>query len=227
MGRLLVFGIFGFIAVAKMPTAWHSVVSAGDHLSVDSVSLATYDVLKLAVMTTFAALVAVRPPSVRASRAPIAFVACTGAIASIVLLQDPAHSGATTAVLAADALTVTACLWQLVAVLALGRCFGILPEARGLVTRGPYRLVRHPVYLGELGACAGLVLAAPSGWNLVCASTFALCQGVRMRLEERALAAEFPRYSDYARTTPRLLPRLWRGASPHPALASATGDSRS
>jgi len=171
-------------------------------------------------------LVAIRPPSVRASRAPIAFVACFGAIASIVLLQDANGTGGTGLVAAADLLTVAACLWQLVAVLALGRCFGILPEARGLVTRGPYRLVRHPVYLGELGACAGLVLGAPTAWNAVCAGGFAVFQAIRMRLEEQALAAEFSEYAAYAASTPRLLPRVrLPGRPPRVVLAPSTGDS--
>ena len=92
--------------------------------------------------------------------------------------------------------------------LALGRCFGILPEARGLVTRGPYRFVRHPVYLGELGAVAGLSIGAPSLWNLLVLVAFYAAQAARMRLEEQALGREFPEYADYGAVTPRLVPRV-------------------
>jgi protein-S-isoprenylcysteine O-methyltransferase Ste14 len=99
---------------------------------------------------------------------------------------------------------------MLASVLALGRCFGVLPEARGLVTRGPYRVVRHPVYLGELGAAAGLVAGAPDRWNLAAMAAFVSAQFVRMRLEERALQREFPEYAAYAAGTPRLLPRRLR-----------------
>jgi protein-S-isoprenylcysteine O-methyltransferase Ste14 len=111
-------------------------------------------------------------------------------------------------VLTGEVLALLSCVWLLASVLTLGRCFGVLPEARGLVTRGPYGLVRHPVYLGELGACAGLVLAAPTVWNFAVAAVFAGAQAVRMRLEEAELQAHFPGYAGYAARTPRLVPRL-------------------
>jgi protein-S-isoprenylcysteine O-methyltransferase Ste14 len=107
---------------------------------------------------------------------------------------------------AGDGLAAASYAWLLASVLALGRCFGILPEARGLVTRGPYRVVRHPVYLGEIGACAGLVLAAPSPRNLVLAVIFVIAQSIRMRFEEETLLEAFPGYREYAARTPRILP---------------------
>ena len=67
-----------------------------------------------------------------------------------------------------------------------------------------------PGYLGEIGVCCGLVLASPAAWNVALLACFAFAQAVRMRLEERALAAEFPQYERYAACTGRLLPRLKR-----------------
>ena len=95
---------------------------------------------------------------------------------------------------------------MLVAALALGRCFGVLPEARGLVTHGPYALVRHPLYLGEFAAMAGLLIASPSPRNLAAGAAFVIAQVTRMILEERALTREFPEYADYAARTPRVVP---------------------
>jgi protein-S-isoprenylcysteine O-methyltransferase Ste14 len=175
-----------------------------------------YWVLKLAVVLAFTVFVLLRGPSQRPSRDPVAFVSCAAAIVAVVALQPPGDATSTSLVVAGELLTLVSCAWLLAAVLALGRCFGILPEARGLVTRGPYRLVRHPVYLGELGAAAGLVVASPTLWNLGALVVFACAQAVRMPLEERALSEVFPEYTEYAARTPRLVPRLLSRSFPQP-----------
>src|SRR5204863_7942272 len=120
------------------------------------------------------------------AREPVAFVACALAIAAVVAIGHPG-AGSTATLVAGEVLAVASCAWLLASVLALGRCFGVLPEARGLVTRGAYRVVRHPVYLGEIAACAGLALAAPSPRNGLVLAVFVGAQLVRMGFEERAL----------------------------------------
>ncbi len=208
MGRWLVTGIFLFLSVS---TGTGVVESWADMLvdaTVRSFAVAAYSTLKLGVVLAFSFFVFVREPARRPSRDPVAFVACATAIAAVVALRTPSEEANTAAVVVGDLVTLASCFWLLAAVLALGRCFGVLPEARGLVTHGPYGVVRHPVYLGEIGAAVGLVVAAPGAWNLGVLVTFVAAQAVRMRLEERALAASFPDYAEYAARTPRLVPRL-------------------
>ena len=113
---------------------------------------------------------------------------------------------------------------MLASALALGTCFGVLPEVRGLVTRGPYRIVRHPIYLGELGAYAGLFVASPRLLNLIGGLFFVAGQATRMRLEERALRAEFPEYAAYAARTSRLLPRVSVAVGRSSRRLEAVGD---
>lgn len=77
-----------------------------------------------------------------------------------------------------------------------------------LRTDGPYRLVRHPIYSGLLLLGAGLTAIAGT---LLAAGILAVLFGLlsyKMRLEERLLARRFRDYAEYARRTPRLLPRL-------------------
>src|SRR5919197_6360791 len=205
--RLLLVALFGLFTYLRAGDAWRAVTFATEDRSLDAAVDALYDVLRLGVIASFGVFIALRGPSARPSRDPIAFAACAAAVVSLVSLQAPGRSFPAGEVLAGDVIATISCVWQLVAVLALGRCFGFLPEARGLVTRGPYRLVRHPVYLGELGAWAGLVIGAPQPRNLVALAALLPAQLVRMRLEERALEREFPEYAAYAARIPRLLPR--------------------
>jgi protein-S-isoprenylcysteine O-methyltransferase Ste14 len=74
------------------------------------------------------------------------------------------------------------------------------------VTSGAYRLVRHPVYLGEFVAFIGLLLPVLAPLTLLIFSAFCLLQAVRARLEEQVLAATFPDYAAYRRRTPAVLP---------------------
>jgi protein-S-isoprenylcysteine O-methyltransferase Ste14 len=208
VSRWTVTGVFVALTVATAigaVAAWED-VSADPALRV--VAEAGYASLRTAIVLAFSLFVFTRGPSRRPSRDPVAFAACAAAVGGIVLLEAPPESAATSLVLAGDLVAFLACVWLLVSVVSLGRCFGVLPEARGLVTRGPYRIVRHPVYLGELAACGGLVIAAPTARNAVVAIVFALAQGVRMRLEEKELEEQFPEYRRYAAVTPRLVPRL-------------------
>ena len=97
-------------------------------------------------------------------------------------------------------------IWSLA---ILGRCIGIFPEVRGLVLRGPYRLVRHPVYLGEIVAALGILLTRPHLLTLALLTAFIVFQYWRTVFEERALATAFPLdYPAYRERVPRMFPLL-------------------
>jgi protein-S-isoprenylcysteine O-methyltransferase Ste14 len=176
-------------------------------------AISGYWVLRVVVMAAFTYFVAIRDEPRKRSRSPIAFAAFAVSLGSVALLRQPSDVDSTTLVVFGDFVAFGACIWLLASVLALGKCFGVLPEARGLVTRGPYRIVRHPVYVGEFGTFAGFLIAAPTAWNLAVVVAFCVGQAVRMRLEERALTLEFPEYADYAARTPAVVPGLRRSAS--------------
>jgi protein-S-isoprenylcysteine O-methyltransferase Ste14 len=88
------------------------------------------------------------------------------------------------------------------------RSYGIVAADRGLVTSGPYALVRHPLYSAYLVGGIGYLLQTPSVWNVL-VYVFALgWQTVRIDAEERHLAGAA--YSAYrARVRWRLFPGLW------------------
>jgi protein-S-isoprenylcysteine O-methyltransferase Ste14 len=219
VSRPIVTGIFVAATAATAFDAVHHLESAVAGFDGRSWALAGYWILRTAVLAAFAFFVAVRHDSRAPSRDPAAFLACAAAFGAIVILKEPSAAAQTTAVLFGDLVAFGSYVWLVVAVVVLGRCFGVLPEVRGLVTNGPYRLVRHPVYAGELGAVVGLVIGAPSSWNLMAATMFFAAQGVRMRLEERVLESEFPEYREYAAVTPRLIPSLRRHGQPRSIAA--------
>lgn len=90
--------------------------------------------------------------------------------------------------------------------------FRIAPEpvAGGrLVTTGPYRWIRHPMYAAVLLAAAGLSLAATGATGWLAWSALAAVLAAKATLEERALAALHPGWDAYRRVTRRLVPGLW------------------
>ena len=87
--------------------------------------------------------------------------------------------------------------------------FGVRPALRGLVTHGPYRVVRHPLYLSYVIANIGFNLQV---WNL--ATLFLALIGwaamvYRIRAEERVISRD-PVWPDYvALVQYRLVPGVW------------------
>jgi protein-S-isoprenylcysteine O-methyltransferase Ste14 len=80
----------------------------------------------------------------------------------------------------------------------LRRAFSITVEARQLVTGGPYRLVRHPIYCGEILAATAVAAIRLSAVNVVILLLFTLLQLWRTRMEEAKLTDSFPAYREFA-----------------------------
>ncbi|HEX4211052.1 MAG TPA: isoprenylcysteine carboxylmethyltransferase family protein, partial [Candidatus Binataceae bacterium] len=93
--------------------------------------------------------------------------------------------------------------------LYLGRSFGLLPANRGVVSGGPFRLVRHPVYLGWLILTVGFTTANPISSNLLVTLIILPFMFARIEQEEIVLETD-PQYRAYRRRTCyRLLPGLF------------------
>lgn len=84
------------------------------------------------------------------------------------------------------------------------------PAAGGsLVERGPYRVVRHPIYTGGILLAAGFALWA-SPWALLPTAALAVLWGLKARVEERHLRARYEQYDAYSRRVRwRLVPLVY------------------
>jgi protein-S-isoprenylcysteine O-methyltransferase Ste14 len=94
-------------------------------------------------------------------------------------------------------------LWAL---WTLRRSFGIAPADRGLIKGGPYRIMRHPAYAGELVSVVAFVLGSFFAVNIVIVVVLIVSLILRLLQEERVIQG----YSDYAGDVRwRLVPGLW------------------
>jgi protein-S-isoprenylcysteine O-methyltransferase Ste14 len=91
----------------------------------------------------------------------------------------------------------------------LGRSFSVMAESRLLVTSGPYRFVRHPLYLTEEIAIAGLFMQFASVWTALFLAVHIVIQLRRIHNEETVLSAKFAEYDAYRRNTARLIPGIY------------------
>lgn len=97
------------------------------------------------------------------------------------------------------------------AVRALGRMWSVHIEIRKehqLVQDGPFRWIRHPIYLGAILELLGAIIFLNASYTLVAFVVLFIPSLVaRIRLEERAMIAQFgDAYRDYIRTTPAVIP---------------------
>jgi len=93
----------------------------------------------------------------------------------------------------------------------LRRSFGLRTAVRELVTSGPYRRIRHPLYLGEIVHILGLSILAATPAAFVLFIFAVALQVVRAKIEERKFLAAVPAYADFRRRTGFLWPRFGPG----------------
>jgi protein-S-isoprenylcysteine O-methyltransferase Ste14 len=186
-----------------MDTNW----ATADVVAISSIAA---KIASLIFITVIIVLLALRhtPRARTAGLVPrIAAIAGTYLSVGMVLLQ-PAKLSVPLS-LTATLLILAGTVFALYSALNLGRSISMLPEARRLVTGGPYKLIRHPIYLGEALALVGLTLQFMSPWAVMIFAVQCACQVMRMSSEEIVLSGAFPEYRNYMTHTARLLPHIY------------------
>ena len=99
--------------------------------------------------------------------------------------------------------------WVLVSLTSIGRSFALLPARRAITARGPYAIVRHPIYLGELGMVVSACASRGALWAIAGLALSLLLVLPRSLAEEHVLATDAAYEAYRSRVRWRLLPGLF------------------
>lgn len=113
------------------------------------------------------------------------------------------------------------------AILWLGRSLGIVVSVREVVLGGPYRYVRHPIYLGYTFVMAGMFLTSFTPRMAIMISAAMALLVWRARLEERVLSAHSAAYHAWMQHTGFLWPNMHPAPATLRAADPAHADARS
>jgi protein-S-isoprenylcysteine O-methyltransferase Ste14 len=137
------------------------------------------------------------------------FIAPLATLVPLAITAVPSRPGGPVRTIVELLLTLSGLAFSVWAVRCLASNLSIVPQARSAITHGPYRFVRHPLYLGELVALSGLALHVGRWEAGVVVALEISFQVYRAGREERLLLAEVPGYAAYAERTRRLVPGVW------------------
>jgi len=159
---------------------------------------------------TLGLMILIRPaPVARANRIMPTAMGFIGTYMPWLMGLFPRHELPAAGYLTATALILCGNVLTLFVVWHLGRSFSIVPQARRLVTGGPYSLVRHPLYLAEEMMVIGTALLCFSPMSVALVALHVVVQIRRMVYEEQVLSRAFSDYSAYMAQTWRTIPYVW------------------
>jgi protein-S-isoprenylcysteine O-methyltransferase Ste14 len=204
--RMPLLGWLTFVVTVQLAHVIHS----SQPVSVYAVVHTAMQLSTIGFMMLMAAAVIMRcPPSGKASGLEPRVSALVGTFLVYGIAVFPRHDLPLCFEVVSTLLTMIGNAGAIVALAQLGRSFSIMAESRQLVTTGPYRFVRHPLYLAEEIAMVGVFLQFASAWTALLLVVQIGFQLRRMHNEELVLASNFPEYAAYSRTTARLIPGLY------------------
>jgi protein-S-isoprenylcysteine O-methyltransferase Ste14 len=148
-------------------------------------------------------------PSAKASGLEPRISALVGSFLIYGVMLFPRRDLSLSAEIISTLLILVGSIAAIVTLSQLGRSFSVMAETRRLVTRGPYRFVRHPLYIAEEIAILGVFMQFASVSTALLLAVQIAFQLRRMHHEEAVLTANFPEYDVYQQNTSRLIPGIY------------------
>ena len=136
-------------------------------------------------------------------------IAAIGAQSALPFLVLPTITPAAFMNVLSSVIIIGGTIGSIVVISQLGRSFSVTPQARALVVSGPYRFVRHPLYLSEQIITFGIMLQYKQPWAFIVFAISLAAQFLRMYYEEQILSETFPAYRAYASRTARFIPCIY------------------
>ena len=134
-------------------------------------------------------------------------IAASGGMLILPCFMRPTHASSGGLATAGLIFELFGVLLTQVARVYMGRSFGVLPANRGIVSKGPFRWVRHPIYFGWLILSIGYAMSFASERNVVLIAMTLPFMVWRISQEEKHLTAD----PEYRRYMDRVRYRLWPG----------------
>ena len=148
-----------------------------------------------------------RPARVVSRRVDDWLLAFAGTFVGVLFRPDGRHPG--WGIWSGTALQLIGVAIVVTCILTLGRSFGFAAADRGVVTRGPYAIVRHPMYTSYLLLQSGYLLQSLSVRNAVILALGTCFNGGRALAEERLLANNSEYLAYRRRVARRIIPGVW------------------
>ncbi len=210
IGRLIVVPIFTFFMILSFSVVWRD-AKALFPVSTIKFLVLIHHVLSVCFYALVILLYFMRRPAISTCKSVVTnFIAIIASFGPFFTLLFLGKGSLTTQrmLLAADLIIAFGLSFSIYSIYSLGRSFSIIPQARNLIQSGPYRFIRHPVYLGELISIFGIILAGLTIPKLILYFTLIGCQVLRAIREEQLLSNVFPEYKEYSSRTARFIPGI-------------------
>lgn len=187
-----------FAEIAASPVSLQSLLTAGSQ---------TVTILFLGLQILL--FVIRRAPIGKAQGVLPRIAALIGSNLLLVLLAIPHAPLSPGMIIFSTGLVIIGTAGAIYAAATLGRGFSVFPQARTLEVSGPYRFVRHPIYLAEQIAAFGIMWQYAMPWSALIVLANFIAQFPRMHFEEQVLSKNFPAYRAYVACTARLIPGVY------------------